>query len=71
MSSDKVKFEVSVDFKIDSWMYKFKAQAGGPHWRWELGSRQSVCVCVCARARVYLTLNLLFNLAVLGLSSIM
>ena len=69
MSSDKVKFEVSVDFKIDSWMYKFKAQEGGPDWRWELGSRQSVCVCVCAC--VYLTLNLLFNLAVLGLSSIM
>lgn len=57
MSSDKAKFEVSVDFKIDSWMYKFDAQEGGPDRR-KLGSRQSVCV--------YLTLDLLFNLGLVA-----
>ena len=33
LSFGKVKFEVSGDFKIDSWMYKSEAQESGPAWR--------------------------------------
>ena len=57
MSSDKVKFEVSVDFKIDSWMYKFKAEEGGPPRlemrTWESSECVCMCVCVCVRACVF------------------